>query len=106
MKFVDSFGEEIEVVINLSCYANNGSLFMELLDKETYEPYSSLTVNLWNELPENMAFIDTNNCPEAEIFIKENELGSFTGYREQSGFCKYPLYEFDLNKLREEREVL
>ena len=49
---------------------------------------------------ESKAFVDTNNCPWAEEFIQENGLGEFTGIYGNSGFCTYPLYEFNLGKLK------
>ena len=39
-------------------------------------------------------YVDTNNMPSAEKFIRENNLGEFTGEVEYSGFCEYPLYKF------------
>lgn len=50
---------------------------------------------------EDEAFVDTNNCPWAEDFIKEYGLGEPTGYRGASGFCTYPLYKFNLEKIME-----
>ena len=50
---------------------------------------------------ENKAYVDTNNCPWAEDFIEKNGLGKFLGIYGNSGYCTYPLYEFDLGKLRE-----
>lgn len=39
--------------------------------------------------------------PEMEKFIKDNDLGEFTGLTLRSGFCEYPLYVFNVDKLRE-----
>ena len=46
-------------------------------------------------------YVDINNCPWATKFIKDNELGEFTGKYGKSGFCVYPLYKFNLDKIKE-----
>ena len=38
---------------------------------------------------------------DAETFIADNELGIFTGFVKRSGYCEYPLYKFNPDKLRE-----
>lgn len=56
----------------------------------------------WTEITaptENQAAIDTNNHPEAPEFIESNNLGHATGRTIKSGFCEYPVYEFDMNRL-------
>lgn len=65
------------------------------------EPFATLSVNLpeWT-LPNNIAFVDTNNCPWAEKFISDNKLGRPTGMTGTSGYCTYPLYRFDMEKLK------
>lgn len=62
-------------------------------------PYATMTVNLGKKLADDMAYVDTNNFPEAESFIKKHRLGKPTGKYGYSGFCAYPLYQFDLKKL-------
>lgn len=62
-------------------------------------PYATLTVNLGKMLESDKAYVDTNNFPEAESFIKKYRLGKPTGNYAYSGFCSYPLYQFDLKKL-------
>lgn len=66
------------------------------------EPYSTLTVCLGPmDKSDNAAFVDTNNNPEAESFIKKNGLGRCTGQQVSSGYCVYPLYEFFTGKFHE-----
>lgn len=50
-------------------------------------------------LKSNEAFVDTNNCPWADSFIETYELGTFTGKKKPSGYCVYPLYQFDMDKV-------
>ena len=100
---VKSNGFDDTVTIELNQYANNNTLALCLFTDEG-EPYCDLTVNIFESdiyASENTAFIDTNNCPWAEKFITDNELGEYCGYNGRSGFCEYPLYRFDMKKLKE-----
>ena len=45
--------------------------------------------------------IAVNDMPDIEKFITDNDLGEFTGFTQRSGFCEYPLYLFNVDKLRE-----
>lgn len=90
---ITQYGETYEVTLTKTTYANNGNLAIALTC-DTGEPYGVLTVNLGEKLPADMAYVDTNNMPSAEKFIRENNLGEFTGEVEYSGFCEYPLYKF------------
>lgn len=81
-------------------YIENRNLAIQLYDAQDHSPFARLTVNLGWKLPENQAFVDTNNCPWAEKFIKENGLGKPLNKFESSGYCDYPLYEFNLEKFR------
>ena len=81
-------------------YETTDNLYVGLLCKEGkyYEPYGDLTVNL-HKLPENQAYIDTNNNGVEIIdWLIENKLGKFTGQYGYSGFCAYPLFEFDMDE--------
>lgn len=92
---------QVKAVKDRYDYGNNLAIF--LLTKEN-EMFCVLTVNLEDnqfDFP-NLAYVDTNNCPFAEKFITENKLGKFKNQYGFSGFCRYPLYEFDLSKLNEE----
>lgn len=112
MRFIDHFGDEMEVVIRKLSYDNNGSLAVYLfLDEDNdYEPYALLTVNLpeSDNNKEDEAYLDTNNLPYAKTFVKKYGLAVPTGRVAYSGFCTYPLYKFDLERLKkledEERE--
>ena len=50
-------------------------------------------------LPSFVQAVDINTCPWAEEFIKTNKLGIPCGVTITSGYCEYPLYIFDLDKL-------
>ena len=99
--YQDGSIDEVEAL--RETYHSNGTLAIQLVSEEN-GPVSNLTVNLHdNHVCENLgpeyAFVDTNNCSNAEEFIEENSLGEFTGVYAESGYCTYPLYRFDLSKL-------
>ena len=89
-----------DVTIKTSKYLYGDNLAIELTT-DTIELFAKLTVNLaeWT-LPNDKAFVDTNNCPWAEKFISDNKLGKPTGIKAASGYCVYPQYRFDMEKLK------
>lgn len=96
------FGGEIPVTLEINTYLNNGCMYIGLVEQGEYpEPYGDLTVNLVGKAPDYCGFVDLNNMPELEKFIEENKLGEFTGLTQRSGFCEYPLYLFNAERLRE-----
>ena len=100
---LQNYGEKHKLVVSLDKYANNGNLAITLLEKTEYgyEPYAFLTTNTGLFLPDdNLAVVDTNNCPWAERLIERYGLGEFFSVT-ASGFCRYPVYSFDMEKLKE-----
>lgn len=88
-----------DVEARASRYAADGSLAIELVSK-TEGPIAMLTVCLDTPgLGDEDTFVDVNNCPWAEEFISESGIGEPVGLTKTSGYCRYPLYRFDLNKL-------
>lgn len=86
-----------------SIYPYNGRLAVVAYTPEG-EPFATFTVCLDTPLSsgnEALAFVDTNNHPNVEKFLKENGLAGPTGYMARSGFCLYPEYLFDLDKLED-----
>lgn len=70
-------------------------------DTNMLEPYGTLTVSFGEYISaKNCAYIDTNNCPFAEQLLKYG-IARDTGFTKQSGFCKYPLWEFKEEFLKE-----
>ena len=103
MKLVSQFGGAYEVSLEINTYLNNGCMYIGLTTyEEGYrEPYGDITVNLDGKAPDYCGYVDLNNMPELEKFIADNDLGEFTGLTKRSGFCEYPLYLFNVDKLRE-----
>ena len=96
--------ESIPMTLQISHYVNNNQLFIGLIEMdEEYGPemYGDITVNLGVECPPYCSFVDTNNLENVEQFVVDNKLGVFTGMTRRSGFCEYPLYQFDPERLRQ-----
>ena len=102
MKLSSRYGGEYQVSLKINTYLNNGCMYIGLVEQGEYsEPYGDLTVNLEGKVPDYCGYVDLNNMPELERFIEDNDLGEFTGLTRRSGFCEYPLYMFNVDKLRE-----
>ena len=104
LKYETPFGN-VDVCFELGRYVLGNNLAIEVLFVEggELEPYTTLSVNLKGSalLPDE-AIIDTNNNSSAEKFIRQNHLGKkIPGRVFQSGFCTYPLYKMDMEKLKE-----
>ena len=97
---VNSWGKEYEVCMSTgSRYSHGNNLAIQMYVADTWEPFATLTVNLDKKLPENQGYVDTNNCPWAEDFIEKYGIGKFLNEYGRSGFCLYPLYEFDIDRI-------
>lgn len=102
MKKTIILGEE-ELTLTMDTYFNNENMYIGLdcMDDGYPEPFCDLTVNLDETLPPYMAYVDTNNLPQAEALIRVAGLGEPTGQMKASGFCMYPLYSFNKERLQE-----
>lgn len=82
-------------------YANNDHIAIEIWS-DTDGPIADLTVNV-NGINGtgslDMSCVDTNNCPWATKLINELGIGRYTGCVMVSGFCEYPVYEFDRDSI-------
>ena len=65
------------------------------------EQYAVLTVSFGEFLPvKNCAYIDANNCPFAPQLLAKG-IAQDTSYSKISGYCKYPLWVFKEDFLKE-----
>ena len=96
------FGTTENVTLTVNTYVDSNSLYvgMTTADDGFPEPYGDVTVNLLVPVPSYCAFVDTNNMPELEEFLVKNKIAEFTGIEQRSGYCSYPLYLFDAEKMR------
>lgn len=104
LRMVPGFCEEepIAVTLEAGTYTADQSLHVWLMEEGDAgpEPYGDVTVNLAGPVPPYCAYVDTNNMPELENFLVENKLAEFTGLEHDCGFCSYPLYMFNAERLR------
>ncbi len=88
-------------------YGNNGRMYLGLYTRDDecdfWEPWSDVTVNLPDEpiTDKDCGFVDINNNPALRQFIEENHLGEWTDKYGCSGFCTYPEYRLDMERLAE-----
>lgn len=91
-----------DIYLSTSHYANNNTLaviVMEVDGNGWEEEVDVITVNLpFGIADDTHAYIDTNNCSWAEKMLKKSGLAKPTGEYGHSGWCSYPLYEFNLDK--------
>ena len=82
-----------------------------------YHADGTMCVDIWNSedgaiarlttclnkkgMPDNQSYIDTNNCPWAISLIKKYNLGHTTGSIGFSGYCMYPVVEWNLKELEQ-----
>ncbi len=83
-------------------YRADNSLALQIYNMED-GPIATMTVWLPHDSniapKEGQAYIDTNNCPWAEDLIEKLGVGENTELIGFSGYCIYPLYQFDMEKL-------
>ncbi len=97
-----SISGETQVTFDIQQYTN-GAMFIGLMCNEDgyEEPFGNVTVNFPVATPNYCGYLNVNNMPDIEKFITDNDIGEFTGFTQRSGFCEYPLYLFNVDKLRE-----
>lgn len=103
LEFNTKRGKTIKVGLEINYYANNRCIYIGLTTGrgESLQIYADVTVNLAGKAPDYCGYLNTNNTSELKEFIETNGIGEFTGLTKQSGFCEYPLYLFQVDKLRE-----
>lgn len=104
MLTLNKYGTAHPITFKLATYVENGNLYVGLLchDDGYPMPWQNLTVNLSVPCKPNRAFIDTNNNGNEIIdWLEQNGLGFCTGNLMPSGWCVYPEFEFNMEKLME-----
>jgi hypothetical protein len=106
LKFMQysAWGTTYDTCVEVGSYLCGGGLYLSLQDRceDGLEPFADITVNLPEYRPAaDCAFVDTNNLGQAEQLIAEYKLGRPTGRFARSGYCTYPEYRFDMEKVRE-----
>ena len=97
-----SFGGADDCRLEVDRYVNNGRLCVSV-SSPSMGPMARLTTNLPHYLLgcRDDAFVDTNNVPDAPELIERLGIGEPLGAYGLSGRCRYPVYRFDMEKMRE-----
>lgn len=104
---LEYYGKIYELAPIIGEYSYGKRLSIKLVDvNDNNCPFAMLTVNLPNEkiTNKNCAFVNFNKFQHCLKFIEVNKLGKPTNKIGFSGYCIYPEYEFDLDKLNEDSE--
>ena len=81
--------EQLNIGLNLYTEGENG-----------LEPFAELTKHFGEFIGQkNCAYVDTNNCPFADQLLAQG-IAIDTGFTKQSGFCTYPLWQFNEDFLK------
>ena len=96
------WGTHYELKFIRGTYQNNGNTAVQIMCKtdgeDFYEPFATLTVNLKPLKSQYKACIDTNNLGmNADLLAHLEKEGVYkeTGTYIISGYCTYPVVEFD-----------
>lgn len=98
-------GRSYPVTLQFNRYIIGQTLCVLLREaKAPWSDFAQITVNLQSPLQdETHAFLDINNCPWVEEFLCDNGIAKpVEGITMKSGFCTYPLYEFNTEARWEE----
>lgn len=97
------FGEET-VSLHVDSYVHGKGLYIGMTNygEDGPEPFTDMTVNIPGySLEQNEAIISEDISRDLLKFIQENKLGQQLPYTVTSGFCRYAVVAFDLEKLKE-----
>lgn len=110
LKMRDCFGNEQEVIPQLELYSTKDfmgksmpGLAVQLYAKQGKKivSHADLTVNFGEFIGmKNAAYINTTNCPYADDLLKTG-IAIDSGLSKETVFCRYPLWMFSENFLRE-----
>lgn len=110
---LEMYGEKHQIALRKGSYCANKTLAVEMVlvdsNGEITEPWGMLTVNIDSSnvlANETRAFVDTNNNGEEIIgWLEKNNIATPKGLYGQSGWCSYPLVEFNSQALAEMAEI-
>lgn len=98
------YGTYTDCFLEVGRYQADNSLAVLLFSKSE-GPVATLTVCLCdNHLKENESYVDTNNCPWVVDFLESKGLAKLSDKVMISGYCAYPVMEFDIGRMKEHME--
>lgn len=92
--YVDEWGDRCDLAFEMGHYQTNGRLAIEAWrradDEAAWEPYATVTVNLWEPIDgEDCAYLDANDSPALVRWLVEQGHVSLIPRVARSGFCEY-----------------
>ena len=104
-EYESEYGGKYTVAPYLNTYVDYDNIYLGLYcyddELKGWEPFCSVTVNIY-DLPYLYGAIDTNNNGNKIVdFLEQNGFGIDTCLKAYSGYCEYPIFKFDEEKLRE-----
>lgn len=84
--------------LSIEHYAIDDSLCLQVWNNEGCICRLTVFTGQWGV---DMQTVDVNNCPFAPKLIDDLGIGIDTLRRCKSGFCEYPVYIFNLEKIKE-----
>lgn len=98
---LSAYGKEHNIYLKTDNYTINNNLYIGMLtdDEGFLEPWGNITVNLGGKCNKDCGYVDVNNNPGIEEFIRNNNLGEPTCRIRQSGFVVYPEYRFNMEEI-------
>lgn len=94
---------EYPVSFQMSRYATTNNLYIGVFDYSGEEPnfLFDITINLDEKCEHDCSFVDVNNCPGIDMWLMAHGFAEPTMRWEDSGFCVYPEFRFNMEKLYE-----
>ena len=95
---------QYKVRIKVRVYINNGNMFIGLVsDNRAQESFADITVNLDHIMAPFQACINNYGPGQEDAidFLERYGLATPTGQIFDSGFVSVPVYQFDMEKLKE-----
>lgn len=98
-----AYGHDHSIQFVFDNYMENDNLYIGMVwwSEDGPVPYTDVTKNLSIPCKANCSFVDTNNNYRLTNWLEKNGFAKETGNFEVSGYCMYPEYEFDLEKMKE-----
>ena len=91
-----------ECFLTMHQYADNGHIYLGIFSAKE-GPIADMTINIRGieRLPKNFSCVDTNNCPWMLRLIEKLKIGHYEHVLLPSGFCEYPVFSFDIDKIND-----
>ena len=88
--------------VKYSKYVSTGAIAASLYDSVSGDLYGVITVNLPESvfLPYGVQYVDVNNYPDIEKWLRAKGIAEPLGTYACSGFCTYPAYRFNVPESR------